>query len=46
MFEYIGRKVGDVVEVDPETLNKSSLEFGRICVQTDDFSFHLQGNGN
>ncbi|XXG57454.1 hypothetical protein AAC387_Pa03g4601 [Persea americana] len=39
VLESIGRKVGDVVEVGPEMLNKSSLEFGRICVQTGDYSF-------
>lgn len=35
----IDRKVREVVEITKETLDRSGLGFGRICVQTEDFSF-------
>lgn len=31
----IGGKFGEVVKLSKETLDKSNLEFGRLCVKTD-----------
>lgn len=35
VFENIGNRLGKFVRVSTETFNKSSLEFGRVCVQVD-----------
>lgn len=39
IFEAIGRKFGEVVEIAKGTLDRSVLEVGRICIKTEDFSF-------
>lgn len=39
IFEAIGRKFGEVVEIAKETLDSFVLEVGRICIKTEDFSF-------
>ena len=39
VFLAIGRKFREVEEIDKETMDKSQLKFGRVSVQTKDFSF-------